>query len=75
MGWFIYFLGWFIWIIGYYIFKIYIDKDIWTKKKLIIYRGFISGFVSWFGIICVLSVLITYGIIELNDWIEDKLNK
>jgi len=38
-----YLLGWLLWSIGYYIFKVYYDKDIWTSKKLIAYRGFISG--------------------------------
>ena len=66
-------IGWLIWAIGYYIYKVYIDSDIWTRKRLIIWRGFVSGITSWFGIIFVIAVLITYGIVKLNDWIENKL--
>lgn len=71
---FIYFLGWIIWIIGYYIFEVYIDKN-YKTKKLVIYKGFTSGFTSWLGIIFIISFLIIKGIIELNNWIENKLSK
>lgn len=66
-------IGWLIWAIGYYVYKVYIDGDIWTSKRLIIWRGFVSGIISWFGIIVVMAVLITYSIAKLNNWIENKL--
>ena len=69
----LYLLGWILWSIGYYIVKVYYDKDIWTSKKLIAYRGFISGIWSWFGIFVMITIIITYSICSLNNWIENKL--
>ena len=73
IGFLIYLLGWLIWSIGYYFYKVYIDKDIWTKKRLIIYRSFISGVWSWFGIIVFITILITYGICSIHELVEEKL--
>ena len=68
-----YLLGWFIFSTGYYIYKVYIDKDIHTNKKLHIWRGFWLGIFSWIGIIFVLSFMFTGLIFTINEWVEDKL--
>ena len=68
-----YLLGWFIFSTGYYIYKVYIDKDIHTNKKLHIWRGFWLGIFSWFGIIFIMSFLFTGFIFTANEWVENKL--
>ena len=73
--WFLFYLsGWVILSICFYIYKVYIDKDIWTTKKLHCWRSFWHGIFSWFGIIIVGSFLIVGLICAINDWVEDKLN-
>lgn len=67
-------IGWLIWMIGYYIYNVYIDKDIYISKRLAIWRGFISGIFSWFGIFFVIVFFIVGFLVLLNDWIEDKLS-
>ena len=68
-----YLLGWFIFSTGYYIYKVYIDKDIHTSKKLHIWRGFWVGMFSWIGIIFVISFMFTGLIFNINEWVENKL--
>ena len=70
----IYLLGCLIWAIGYYIYDVYINKDIWTKKRLIIYKAITSSIFSWFGIIIFIALLCTGIILCINDWIEEKLS-
>ena len=69
----IWLLGWLLFSIGYYIYQVYYEKDIYTKKRLIIYRGITIGWISWFGIIICLAVYITFLIFKLDEWITDKL--
>lgn len=70
----IWIIGWLIWMIGYYTNKVYIERDTCTRKRLILWRAFVSGIVSWGGIITVIALVITYYASELNDWIEKKLS-
>ena len=73
---FLYFwiLGWLIWAIGYYIYKLYISKTVILNKRLIIWRGFKSGIISWIGIIVMFSCVIVFCICKIDDWVEDKLS-
>lgn len=69
---FIYLLGWIIWSISYYIYYTIIKKDN-RSKKLIIYRAITSGIISWIGIILFIALEITYLIMSIDEWIENKL--
>ncbi len=66
-------IGWFLLSVGNYIWKVYIDKDIWTSKKLHAWRSFWAGICSWAGIIFWVAIFIAFEIEELNEWIEKKL--
>ena len=68
-------LGWLLLSIGHYVYKVYIDRDIRSTKKLHAWHAFWSGITSWFGIAFWISLYIVYIICEVNDWIEEKLNK
>ena len=80
----IYLLGWIVFIIGHYIYYMYINKYDYRykyscekNKKLILYNGFKWGIFSWFGIFLYIIVIvisgIIYGIILLDEYIEQKL--
>jgi len=69
----IYFIGWLLFSVGYYIYKVYIAKDRWHNKKLLIWRAFKNGCVSWLGIFVIATFLIVGGILAIDEWIESKL--
>lgn len=83
----IYLLGWVVFIICHYIYWVYINKDgsytyKWNcqkNKKLILYNGFKWGVFSWVGLFfCIAAFIvgaIIFGIIELDEYIEDKLKR
>ena len=83
----IYLLGWVIFIICHYIYWVYLNKDNkytykWScqkNKKLILYNGFKCGVFSWVGLFFYIAAFIVsaiiYGIIELDEYIEDKLKR
>ena len=81
----IYISGWITFVLCYYVYYVYIHKNnkyrnkynLGVNKKLIIYHGIKWGVFSWFGIfvyvlIAIVSIIIYY-IIELDNWIENKL--
>lgn len=68
-------LGWLLLSIGYYVYKVYIDRDIYSTKKLHAWHAFWSGFFSWIGIFFVLMFCVVGIVIGINDWVEEKLNK
>ena len=65
-------IGWVIFSIGYFVYAYKIDRQ---NIKLSLYHAFIYGFVSWLGIVLTICLLITGGIITLNEWIENKLSQ
>ena len=72
---FLYFwiLGWLIWAIGYYIYESYISETFIPNKRLIIWRGFKSGVISWIGIMFVFGYVTAFCLNKIDDWVEDKL--
>ena len=69
----IYFIGWLLFSVGYYIYKVYINRYKSHNKKLLIWRAFKNGCVSWLGIFVIVAFLAVGGILAINEWIEDKL--
>ena len=81
----IYLLGWVVFIICHYIYWVYFNKDgsytyKWScqkNKKLILYNGLKCGVFSWVGLFFCIVVFIVgaiiYGIISLDEYIENKL--
>lgn len=67
--------GWLLLSIGYFVYKVFIDKDYKVTKKVHVWRAFWAGFWSWLGILLFFIVLIAGCTIEINDWVEHKLNK
>lgn len=70
----IYFIGWLLFSIGYYIYKMYIDRYRRHNKKLLIWRAFKNGCVSWLGIFVIVAFLIVGSILAIDEWIEKKLS-
>lgn len=73
-GFVIYLIGWLLMSIGYYVYKVYVYKDIWINKRLIVYRAFWFGIGSWLGIMWFTCMGIVYALFSLNDYIENKLS-
>ena len=71
----IYFLGWFLFSVGYYIYNIYIDRNKFESKKLIMYDAFKFGLWSWIGIILIVIFGIVMIIVDIDEYISKKLNK
>lgn len=69
----VYFIGLLLFSVGYYIYKVYIDRCRYYNKKLLIWRAFKNGCVSWLGIFVIAAFLITGGILAIDEWIEKKL--
>ena len=81
----IYLLGWVVFIVCHFIYFMYIVKDCsytykyscQKNKKLILYNGLKWGVFSWFGLFfCIVAFIagtIIYGIILLDEKIENKL--
>ena len=67
--------GWLLLSIGYFVCKVFIDKDYKVTKKVHAWRAFWTGIWSWLGILLFFIVLIAGCTIEINDWVERKLNK
>ena len=72
----IYILGWILFIIGFYIFNVYIYQSKYSKK-LVLYRGFKYGVLSWVGIFGFVIIIIYKYILEtiicVDEYIENKL--
>ena len=83
----IYLLGWIVFIICHYIYWVYLNKDgsytyKWScqkNKKLILYNGLKWGIFSWVGLFfCIVAFIvgaIIYGLISLDEYIENKLKR
>ena len=83
----IYLLGWVVFIVCHYLYYMYINRDgtytyKWSckkNKKLILYNGFKLGIFSWVGlflwVVIMIVIGIIYGIILLDEYIEDKLKR
>ena len=50
------------------------DEILYESKKLIAYKSFKIGLLSWVGIIIILSFCIVGVIFAFDKWVEDKLN-
>ncbi len=59
-----------------YIYIICVSKEetLHESKKLIAYKSFKIGLLSWVGIIFILVFCIVCAIFAFDEWIEDKLN-
>ena len=68
-----YFIGWLLFSVGYYIYKVYIDRDRRHNKKLLIWRAFKNGCISWLGIFVIAAFLVVGGILAIDEWVESKL--
>ena len=86
-GLFWYLLGWLVFVICHFIYWAYYNKDgsytyKWScqkNKKLILYNGLKWGIFSWVGLFfCIVAFIvgaIIFGIIELDEYIENKLKR
>ena len=70
-----YFLGWFLFSVSYYIYNVYIDRNKFESKKLIMYDAFKFGLWSWIGIILIVAFCIVMIIVNIDEYITEKLNK
>lgn len=70
----IYFIGWLLFSLGYYVYEVYIYKDKCHNKKLLVWRAFKNGCISWLGIFIIVTFLIVGGILAIDEWIEEKLS-
>ena len=50
------------------------EETLPDSKKLIAYKSFKVGILSWFGIIILIAILIVAGVIVIDSWIEKKLS-
>lgn len=71
-----YLIGVLILGVSNYIYMICVSRDeiLYESKKLIAYKSFKIGLLSWIGIIIILAICITGVILGFDEWIEDKLN-
>ena len=71
-----YLIGWLILSISHYIYMVCVNKEetLPDSKKLIAYKSFKVGILSWFGIIILIAILIVAGVIVIDSWIEKKLS-
>lgn len=71
-----YIIGWLILSISYYIYLRCIDREetLYDSKKLIAYKSFKVGILSWVGIIILIAILIVVGMFAIDSWIEEKLS-
>lgn len=68
-----YIIGWIILWFGIYFYNIWFKS--YKTKKLLLYQSFLYGMYSWPGIILLVSLFIVSQIVELHEWIEEKLSK
>ena len=71
-----YLIGWLILSISHYIYLICIDREetLPDSKKLMAYKSFKVGILSWLGIIILIVILIVAEIFVIDNWIEEKLS-
>ena len=71
-----YLIGWLILSISHYIYMVCVNKEetLPDSKKLIAYKSFKVGILSWSGIIILIAILIVAGVIVIDSWIEKKLS-
>lgn len=71
-----YLIGWLILSISHYIYMICVSREetLPDSKKLIAYKSFKVGLLSWLGIIILIGILFVCGIIMIDTWIEEKLS-
>ncbi len=74
----IYILGWLTFVVIYYVCEVYVLNDKFKNgkvtKKLILYRGFKYGILSWVGVFGAIAVVFFGWIFTLDEKIEKKLN-
>lgn len=71
-----YLIGCLILSISHYIYMICVSREetLPDSKKLIAYKSFKVGILSWLGIIIIIGILFVCGIIMIDNWIEEKLS-
>ena len=71
-----YLIGWLILSISHYIYLICVSREetLPDSKKLMAYKSFKVGLLSWLGIIILIGILFVCGIIMIDNWIEEKLS-
>ena len=71
-----YLIGWLILSISHYIYMICVSREetLPDSKKLIAYKSFKVGLLSWLGIFIIAVFLIVGGILAIDGWIEEKLS-
>jgi hypothetical protein len=67
-----YLIGVLILSVCYYIHLYYNDE--YNSKKLMVYKSFKFGLLSWIGIIIGIAFICTGIIFGIDEWIEKKLN-
>lgn len=68
----IYLIGWLVFSVCVYIYNVYGEN--WNKsKKLLMWRSFWAGVVSWLGVLFIIAAAILFVIIAINAWVEKKL--
>lgn len=72
----LYLIGFLILGVSHYIYMICVSRSeiLYESKKLIAYKSFKIGLLSWVGIIVILTFCIVGAIFAFDEWIEDKLN-
>lgn len=71
-----YLIGWLILSISHYVYLICIGREetLPDSKKLMAYKSFKVGILSWLGIIILIVILIVAEIFVIDSWIEEKLS-
>ena len=67
-----YLLGCLIFAIGYFIYAIKFD---YQNVKLAIYHSILAGIFSWLGIVFFIAIGIVCVVVEIHEWIENKLSQ